>query len=67
MKNCFYLAHNNTIVILDDNIFTKNWKQHWTIGPTKTWTEHLQKNKIIELNKKEYCNGRGMSWGKYIF
>jgi hypothetical protein len=27
----------------------------------------LQENKIIELNRKDYCNGRGMSWGKYVF
>jgi predicted O-methyltransferase YrrM len=66
MDNCFYLAHKDTIVILDDTIFTKGWEQAHTIGPTKTWTEHLTQNKIIELKRKDYCNGRGMSWGKYI-
>lgn len=24
------------------------------------------KNKIIELNRKDYQPGRGMDWGKYI-
>ena len=67
MENCFHLAHKDTIVILDDTIFTRGWEAEWTIGPTRTWTEHLQQNKIIELNRKDYCNGRGMSWGKYIF
>lgn len=67
MENCFYLAHKDTIVILDDTIFTKGWEQSWTFGPTRTWTEHLEENKIIELNRKDYCVGRGMSWGKYIF
>ena len=66
MENCFFLAHKDTIVILDDTIFTKRFQAEWTIGPTKTWTEHLQQKKIIELNRKEYCSGRGMSWGKYI-
>lgn len=66
IENCFHLAHKDTIVILDDTIFTKEWEQSWTIGPTKTWIEHLEQNKIIELNRKEYDNGRGMSWGKYI-
>jgi predicted O-methyltransferase YrrM len=66
MKNCFHLAHKDTIVILDDTMFTKCWEQFYTIGPTRTWTEHLQQNKIIELNRKDYCNGRGMTWGKYI-
>jgi len=67
MENCFHLAHEDTIVVLDDTIFTKGWEQGWTIGPTRTWTEHLQENKIIELNRKDYCHGRGMSWGKYVF
>jgi predicted O-methyltransferase YrrM len=66
MENCFHLAHNDTIVILDDTIFTQGWEYHYTIGPTRTWIEHLQQNKIIELNRKDYCIGRGMSWGKYI-
>ena len=66
MKNCFYLAHKDTIVILDDTIFTREWETGWTIGPTRTWTEHLQENKIIELNRKHYRIGRGMVWGKYI-
>jgi predicted O-methyltransferase YrrM len=66
MENCFHLAHKDTIVILDDTIFTKDWEQSWTIGPTRTWKEHLQQNKIVELSRKDYCNGRGMSWGKYI-
>lgn len=67
MENCFHLAYEDTIVVLDDTIFTKGWEQGWTIGPTRTWTEHLQENKIIELNRKDYCHGRGMSWGKYVF
>lgn len=67
IENCFYLAHKDTIVILDDTIFTQGWEKHWTIGPTKTWIEHLQQNKIVELNRKDYCVGRGMSWGKYNY
>ena len=66
MENCFHLAHKDTIVILDDTIFTKGWEQSWTIGPTRTWREHLQQNKIVELSRKDYTHGRGMSWGKYI-
>jgi len=67
MENCFHLADSDTIVVIDDTMFKKGWEQEYTIGPTKTWTEHLQENKIIELNRKDYCNGRGMSWGKYVF
>ena len=67
IENCFHLAHKDTIVILDDTIFTKELELSWTIGPTKTWNEHVQQNKIIEINKKEYTYGRGMAWGKYVF
>jgi predicted O-methyltransferase YrrM len=66
MENCFHLAHKDTIVAIDDTIFTHEWEKSYTIGPTRTWTEHLQKNKVIELNRKDYCDGRGMSWGKYV-
>lgn len=67
MENCFHLAHENTIVILDDTIFTPGLEQPYTIGPSRTWIEHLQQNKIIELGRKEYSQGRGMCWGKYVF
>ena len=66
IENCFHLAHKDTIVALDDTVFRPDWEAGYTIGPTKAWTEQLQQNKIIELNKKDYDFGRGMSWGKYL-
>jgi len=66
IDNCAFLAHSNTIVILDDTVYTEGWQASWSIGPTRVWTECLQENKIIELDRKDYCPGRGMSWGKYV-
>lgn len=66
IDNCFHFAHNNTIVVLDDTIYTKGWEQSWTMGPTKNWVEKLQQNKIIEINRIDYSPGHGMSWGKYV-
>jgi len=66
MENCFHLAHKDSIVILDDTSFTEGQEKACTIGPSRTWMEHLQQNKIVELDRKDYGNGRGMSWGKYI-
>jgi predicted O-methyltransferase YrrM len=66
MENCFHLSHNDTIVVLDDTMFTKGWEQPWTIGPTRVWSEYLQQGKVTEINRKDYDKGRGMSWGKYI-
>jgi predicted O-methyltransferase YrrM len=67
LENCRKLANKDTIVILDDTMYTNGWKQHYTIGPTKAWTEHIRDNKIIEIDHIDYCNGKGMSWGKYVF
>lgn len=67
MENCFLLAHKDTIVALDDTMFRDDWVQFWTIGPTLTWMQHLEQNKIVEINRVEYASGRGMCWGKYIF
>jgi predicted O-methyltransferase YrrM len=66
MENCLHFAHNDTVVALDDTMFTQGNEQHYTIGPTRTWSEHLQENKIVELSRKEYTNALGMSWGKYL-
>jgi len=66
MENCMLLAHKDTIVALDDTIFKKEWEQNWTIGPTRTWTEFLQQQKLVQLKSTDYSPGRGMSWGKYI-
>ena len=65
MINCQKLSHSETIVALDDTIFN-NYGPSYTIGPTKIWTEYIQDNKIIELNRKQYNHGRGMTWGKYL-
>jgi hypothetical protein len=67
LLNCFNLAHKNTIVILDDVIFKKEFEIFYTIGPTQVWTENLLNTKIFELNRVQYEVGRGMVWGKYIF
>jgi len=65
LKNCINLAHKDTIVVLDDIIYKNEWKMFYTLGPTKTWEEHIQNNKITELKRNEYGHGSGMSWGKY--
>lgn len=66
IQNCFHLAHKDTLVILDDTMFTSSGERDWTIGPTRAWIEHIQKNMIVELGHADYTIGRGMAWGKYI-
>jgi predicted O-methyltransferase YrrM len=67
LANCVNLSTPDTIVVMDDTCFKSNWVTHWTIGPTRTWVEHLEQNKIVELGREEYSAGRGMVWGKYLF
>jgi len=66
IDNCFHLAHKDTIVMLDDTMYTKDWEEGWTTGPTKAWLESIENNQIAELNRKDYMKGRGMSWGTYV-
>jgi len=64
INNCFSLAHKDTIVIVDDTMFILQRHEH-NIGPTKAWLEGIYEDKIIEIQNKDYCDGRGMSWGEY--
>lgn len=66
LENCSKLAHKDTIVILDDTIFTAGLEQDWTTGPSRAWTELINSNRVVQLGSTDYEKGRGMSWGKYI-
>ena len=66
LENCMKLAHKNTIVIMDDTVHTPHLRSEWTVGPTTTWIEHVQNNKLKHLGNHDYSFGRGISWGKYI-
>ncbi len=62
LQNCLRLAHENTLIIMDDTMYTQSWLQHWNVGPTKAWTE-AKGLTIKEIETHDYGNGRGMSWG----
>lgn len=64
LENSYLLSHTNTLIIMDDVVYTPSWEQHYTVGPTKIWVEHVMSKKIFELGSKDYKNGRGMAWGK---
>jgi predicted O-methyltransferase YrrM len=65
LENCKKLANNETIVIMDDTIYTDGWHAPWTIGPTQAWIVHRNYGTITEIDTADYKPGRGMSWGKY--
>lgn len=64
--NCKRFAHKDTIVIIDDTIYRKDWEREYTVGPTKAWLEGIKQNIITEISHKDFEAGRGISWGKYI-
>jgi len=65
LENCMKLAHKDTIVMLDDTVYRKGWTAEYTVGPTTAWTEAVESGKVLEMGKRDYLPGRGMSWGKY--
>ena len=64
LENCRKLAHKDTIVILDDTVFTEEGLSY---GPTKAWLTQVDSGKITETSRVLYEPGRGMAWGKYVF
>ena len=67
LENCKSLAHENTVVLFDDTCYSEKLARGWNKYPTKVWKEALDKNEIVEIGHEDFCQGRGMSWGKYVF
>jgi predicted O-methyltransferase YrrM len=66
IRNCKKLAHNNTVVIMDDTIFYNyEWIMGWNVGPSDAWNQARNDQIIMNTYQKEYMEGRGMAWGKY--
>ncbi len=67
LENCEYLAHSNTIVIMDDTVIHKHFHKNYTIGPTRIWKEWVLRGYLNELETLQFSPGKGMSYGKYTF
>lgn len=65
LLNCRRFAHENTLVLIDDTMFTEGWSASFNIGPTQTWVEAIEQGVIVEGGHHDYQPGRGMSWGRY--
>tara|TARA_A100001015_G_C14913054_1_gene681261 strand:- start:360 stop:953 length:594 start_codon:yes stop_codon:yes gene_type:complete len=63
--NCKNLAHDKTIVVIDDTINNENWIARWNIGPNRAWKEAKNWNIINEIGSTDFSRGRGQSWGYY--
>ena len=67
LDNCRHLAHENTIVCMDDVVSSEHLHEPYTVGPTKAWKEAVEKGQIKTDGQEDYGHGRGMIWGKYLF
>jgi predicted O-methyltransferase YrrM len=65
LENCKRFAHSESIVIMDDTMYTPEWVHDYTKGPTLSWTKGIENNLIVEIGREDICNGGGISWGKY--
>lgn len=71
--NCEKLAHDRTIVIMDDvvtdsPISYRNGKPigNYTTGPTLAWSEAVKNNKITQLGQENHISkSKGLAWGMY--
>ena len=67
LLNCKNLAHDKTIVIMDDTMNNKKWIRDWNIGPNRAWKEVTENNIVTEVDTSDFQVGRGQSWGYYNF
>ena len=65
MENCMNLCHKDTIIIMDDTMYKKDWVKSWNIAPNLVWDTYKINNKIIEMCSIDVAEGRGMSYGKF--
>lgn len=67
LMNCKPLAHEKTIVIMDDVVLRSDQQREWSIGPSKVWAEAILNGIIQIVGVDFYAQGRGMAWGYYQF
>jgi hypothetical protein len=60
------LAHQDTIVIVDDVMYVPGWGAGWTVDTTKIWDEGKYHGEIQELGRIADRPGIGLVWGKYV-
>jgi predicted O-methyltransferase YrrM len=65
LENCKHLAHEDSVFIMDDTMFSDIGYGQWNIGPTKAVSELHEKGLLINLKAIDFIPGRGMTIGNY--
>ena len=68
IANCRAFAHSETVIALTDTMYKAQIVQDYTRGPTATFTGNGTQGEISQfaIQRKDYSEGRGMSWGKFM-
>jgi hypothetical protein len=64
LMNCRRFANENTVVLMDDTMFTEGWSVYFNTGPTNAWREAIEEGVVVEITHHDYQPGRWMSWGR---
>ena len=65
LENCKRLAHDKTIVVMDDTVVQPEFVEQYNICPIRAWKDGVKNGLIKELGSVDFAVGRGFSWGKY--
>jgi len=69
--NCMSLAHENTIVVIDDIVITNRARiQRWNHSPNYAWYMMCESGYVDQIGRKEFVDdrpndGRGFAWGRF--
>ena len=66
LLNCKQLAHERTILIMDDVVYEPHLSAQWTIGPTQAWRECIANGVVSETNYTLLEQFRGQVVGRYL-
>ena len=71
--NCMGLAHENTIMIIDDIVITNRARiQRWNKSPNYAWYMMCESGYVEPVGRKEFVedrpnDGRGFAWGRFKY
>ena len=66
ITNCKYLAHPDTLLIVNNVLHNNRYIKYWNKEPTKIWNKLVNDKVVIKKEHMDINTGRGNVIGKYI-
>ncbi len=63
LKNCLQMAHDKSIIIMDDTIYKPEWTKSYSIGPTQAWIDAINQGFIVNSLQYTFDELNGISYG----